>query len=78
MGSAETAQFTDVENKFCPVSGDKVSGKNFITHEGKRYGLCCQMCDKKFMANPEKFIAQMNEQEEGQEHHHAHDGHSEH
>lgn len=58
---AETANkasaFVDVGNKMCPVSGDKVSGKSFVEHEGKRYGLCCKMCADKFNKNPEKFIA---------------------
>jgi len=49
-------------NKFCPVSGDKV-GKDFVVHEGKRYGLCCAMCAKEFKKNPKKFIAKMEAQE---------------
>ena len=50
----------DVGNKMCPVSGDAVSGKNFVTYKGKRYGLCCPACKKPFLKNPEKYIAQMN------------------
>lgn len=53
----------DVGNQFCPVSGDQVSGKHFVEHEGKRYGLCCPMCANKFKRNPGKYIAEMNAQE---------------
>lgn len=56
-------KIVDVGNKFCPVSGDKVSGKHFVVYQGKRYGLCCPMCENKFKKNPEKYIAQMKEQE---------------
>ena len=51
---------TSIGNKFCPVSGDKVSGKSFVEYHGKRYGLCCPMCAGKFKKNPEKYIAQLN------------------
>ena len=60
---AATSEIVDAGNKFCPVSGDKVSGKFFVTYQGKRYGLCCPMCENKFKANPEKYIAQMMQQE---------------
>ena len=81
----ETAgQVVEVGNKYCPVSGDKVSGKHFVDYQGKRYGLCCEMCKKKFLKNPEKFIAEMKEQEtkgqspseggmDSEEHEHHHD-----
>ena len=62
LHTAESA-VVDAGNKFCPLSSDKVSGKDFVTHGGKRYGLCCQMCDKKFLRNPEKYIAEMTMQE---------------
>lgn len=53
----------DAGNKFCPVSGDKVSGKHFVEYQGKRYGLCCKMCASKFNKDPQKFLAQMAEQQ---------------
>lgn len=55
----------DVGNKLCPVEGGPVSGQHFVTYEGKRYGLCCPACDKTFLADPEKYIAKMKEQEAG-------------
>ena len=53
----------DVGNKFCPVSGDPVSGTSFVEYQGKRYGLCCPMCEKPFLADPAKYIAQMEAKE---------------
>ena len=53
----------NVGNKTCPVSGDKVSGKDFVVYKGKRYGLCCPMCEGPFQKNPEKYIAQMKAKE---------------
>ncbi len=56
-------KIVEVGNKFCPVSGDEVSGKHFVIYQGKRYGLCCPMCEEKFKKNPEKYIAKMKQQE---------------
>ena len=61
--AAVEVQVIDVGNKVCPVGGDKVSGKDFVEHEGKRYGLCCSMCMKDFLKDPAKFIAKMEQQE---------------
>lgn len=49
---------TDVGNKLCPVMGGPVNGKDFVVYEGKRYGLCCPGCDKTFLSDPKKYIAQ--------------------
>ena len=64
--AAETAP---AGNKMCPISGDKVGGKHFAEYKGKKYGLCCPMCAKKFNKNPEKYLKEMSE-----EHHHHHGG----
>lgn len=57
--SAEQKKATviDVGNKICPVTGDKVNGKDFYEYKGKRYGLCCPMCPAIFASNPEKYSA---------------------
>ncbi len=60
--SAETSGVPEVGNKFCPVSGDKVSGKHFVVYKGKQYALCCPMCEKDFKMNPEKYIAKIKKQ----------------
>ena len=45
-------------NATCPVSGDKVSGKDFVEVGGKNYGLCCPMCAGKLEKNPDKYLGQ--------------------
>jgi YHS domain-containing protein len=47
----------DAGNKVCPVLGEKVDGKNFYTYNGKRYGLCCPMCQAEFEKDPAKYSA---------------------
>jgi len=61
----ETTQtgITDAGNKICPVSGDPVSGNDFVIYQAKRYGLCCPMCKGLFLKEPEKYIAQMEAKE---------------
>ena len=49
----------DAGNKLCPVSGDPVSGKNFVVYKGVRYGLCCPACRRSFLKDPEKYLAAM-------------------
>ena len=49
------ATVVDAGNKICPVSGQKVDGKNFYEYNGKRYGLCCPMCATTFKADPKKY-----------------------
>jgi len=39
------------------------SDEHFVIHEGKRYGLCCPMCEKSFKRDSAKYIAKMKEQE---------------
>ena len=47
----------DVGNKICPVMGGKVSGANFYEYNGKRYSLCCPVCEAAFKADPKKYAA---------------------
>jgi len=53
----------DVGNKYCPVTGEAVSGTDFVIYNGKRYGLCCSVCGKQFLSDPAKYIAKMEKQE---------------
>lgn len=66
------AAVVDAGNLMCPVGGDEVSGKDFVEHEGKKYGLCCAMCANKFNKNPEKYLSEMTKSEEENHDHHAH------
>jgi YHS domain-containing protein len=65
LAADETARTGSVDagNKLCPVSGDPVSGSDFVIYQGKRYGLCCSMCKAPFLAAPEKYIAAMEAKE---------------
>lgn len=47
----------DAGNTVCPVSGESVDGKSFFKYKGKRYGLCCPMCEPIFANDPEKYAA---------------------
>lgn len=69
---AEAIQVVDAGNKICPVSRDKVTGKHFVEHNGKRYGLCCPMCANKFKKNPEKYLKQMASGSTVKNHSHHH------
>lgn len=53
----------DVGNRFCPISGDPVSGTSFVEYQGKKYGLCCPACKSMFLADPAKAISKMKMQE---------------
>ena len=59
---------TAAGNKVCPVSGDQVSGKDFVEYGGIKYGLCCPMCAATFKKNPDKYIADLAKQQEAHEH----------
>ena len=61
----EVKTLSNVGNKICPVSGDKIPtpgekgdmGDEPVKYEynGKIYNLCCKMCVKDFKKNPEKY-----------------------
>lgn len=61
-----------VGNKICPVSGEKVGQMGDpveVEYNGKIYNLCCSMCKKDFLKNPEKYskIAEDEVKEHGEE-----------
>jgi len=57
--SASKSDVVDIGNPFCPISADQVSGKYFVEHDGKRYGLCSKMCIRYFKKNPAKYIEKL-------------------
>ena len=71
----ETADHTVTEmgNKFCPISGEKIkAGKEHkIEYKGKIYNLCCSMCEKDFKKDPEAAIQKLEsisiEKDDGKE-----------
>jgi hypothetical protein len=48
-------------NTICPVSGNPVGGDLgppvAVTFKGRLIWVCCKTCARKFYANPEKYIA---------------------
>lgn len=55
-GQAAEVVLANPKPGYCPVSGEAIDGKTFVTIEGKTYGLCCADCIAKIKANPEKYI----------------------
>ena len=55
----DASKVTDAGNQVCPVSGDEVDPQSSLVYNGKQYNLCCQMCEKDFKKDPEKYIAAM-------------------
>lgn len=48
----------EVGNKICPVSKEKVGEMGEVVkyeYKGKIYNLCCPMCKKDFVKDPDKF-----------------------
>jgi Cu+-exporting ATPase len=45
----------------CPVMGGTVDPEVFVEHEGRRVYFCCKGCDKKFTAEPEKYVKKLPE-----------------
>ncbi len=61
-----SSQIMDVGNKFCPIDGKRVNGKDFVVINGKRYGVCCpleKVCKKAFREHPDKYIKKIIKRE---------------
>ena len=44
----------------CPVSGEEfvvTASSPKVEHQGKTYYFCCAGCDKKFQADPQKYLS---------------------
>lgn len=59
-----------VNNKFCPITGEEIGKEEgmkgqeaMVEYKGKVYNLCCSMCKKNFMKDPEAAIKKMMEKE---------------
>lgn len=73
-----------VDNKICPVSGQKIDEKTKVTYnyKGETYNFCCASCIDDFDKNPEKYIKKLEEEKEqgtskqedpsNDSHHHSH------
>lgn len=48
-------------NKVCPVLGEDIDSDGpAVLYKGKIYAFCCAGCDKKFTANPEKYLKNLS------------------
>ena len=58
-------KITEVGNKFWLISGEKIkAGKEHkIEYKGKVYNLCCSMCEKDFIKDPEAAIEKLEAME---------------
>ncbi len=57
MGSANS-KMMEVDNKICPISKevvDKMGEAIKQEYNGKTYNICCKMCVKDFMKDPQKY-----------------------
>lgn len=56
----------EVNNKICPVSGEKIDEKTKATYEykGKIYNFCCEMCIDEFKKDPEKYLKKIEEEKQ--------------
>ena len=52
------AQIVMMDNKICPLSGQKTDTDEAVQveYKGKMYKLCCPMCVKDFNKDPEKYV----------------------
>ena len=73
MNDSTNAEYSDmtakqVDNKLeawnavFPVRGEEIDPEaNKVEYNGKVYGFCCNGCDSKFKANPEKYSKNLSE-----------------
>ncbi len=47
-----------VENRFCPVTGNKVDGVSTYNHKGKQYNLCSPGCANQLSENPQSYVGE--------------------
>lgn len=55
----------EIAQKTCPVMGGAIDPNIFVDHNGRRIYFCCPACVETFKADPEKYIAKVDEQLKG-------------
>ena len=49
-----------IEQITCPVmEGNPINTKYFVEYKGKKVYFCCPGCDKKFLENPQQYLAKL-------------------
>jgi len=63
-GVSSVTHTQNVDNKVCPVTGDKISVDTNVTYEyeGKIYNFCCAGCIEEFKKDPVKYIKKIEEE----------------
>ena len=56
---AEGVLLESVQKK-CPVMGGDIDKDVFIDYKGRRIYFCCADCEKKFLAEPDKYLKKIN------------------
>jgi YHS domain-containing protein len=46
-------------NAVCPICNHPVKPAYTMVYEGKTIGFCCEDCEKRFEANPQKYLLAM-------------------
>lgn len=66
VGQTFAEEAVNVGNKICPISGEGFSHGDPVTveYKGKIYNLCCGMCKKDFLKDPEKAIQALKDKGE--------------
>lgn len=61
-GAAAPAAAAEIKQKTCPVMGGKIDPTIYADHEGRRIYFCCAACVARFKAEPEKYLAKVDEE----------------
>ncbi len=62
MAGAAAGQASSREiDPVCGMTVDPAAGKPYFDHRGRRYHFCCQGCQTKFAADPERYLAPKTE-----------------
>jgi len=51
------AESAEIEQTVCPVMGGAINKEIYTDYEGRRIYFCCGACPKMFAANPDKYLA---------------------
>lgn len=50
----------EIEQTTCPImDGNKINKDIFVEYKGKKVYFCCPPCKEKFLAEPEKYTAEL-------------------
>jgi YHS domain-containing protein len=60
MATDTAKEIAETEQTMCPVmTGNKINKQYSVEYKGKTVYFCCPGCDEKFLANPEKYVANL-------------------